>query len=67
MTTDSLTRVGVDMKEYIEQRKVEKRRDGSAENERGRTRRGVGVRKHGGKVQGKQKRRRKQDLWEAGD
>lgn len=27
-----LTRVGVDMKEYIEWREVEKRRDGSTEN-----------------------------------
>lgn len=34
------------MKEHTEQRKVEKRRDGSRENEKGRTR---GVRKHGGK------------------
>lgn len=30
------------MKEYIEQREVEKRRDRSRENERGRTRRGGG-------------------------
>lgn len=37
MTADSLTRVGVDMKEYIEQREMGKRRDGSRENERGRT------------------------------
>lgn len=65
MTADSLMRVGVDMKEYIEQREMGKRRDGSRENERGRTRqRG---KKAWGEVQGKQKRRRKQDLWEAGD
>jgi len=66
MNTDSLTRVGVKVKEYIEQRRGEKRRDGSGENERGRTRR-EGVRKHGGKVQGKGKRRRKKDLRETGD
>lgn len=35
-----LARVGVDMKEHTEQRKVEKRRDRSRGNEKGRTRGG---------------------------
>lgn len=58
-----LTRVGVDMKEYIEWREVEKRRDGSTENERGRTR----GKKARGEVEEKQKKKSEQDLCKVGD
>ena len=39
MTNNSLTKVGVDVKEYIEQEDVEKSRDRSRETERERMRR----------------------------